>query len=53
MSPTCAGRAICYQDPINGGLSNQWVCPHHIGTVMSFTPLLVLDLLEHAYMLDY
>lgn len=46
------GWAICYHDPINGRLSNQWVSLHQIGTVAGFTPLLVLDLWEHAYLLD-
>jgi Fe-Mn family superoxide dismutase len=46
------GWAICYQDPINGRLSNHWVSLHHIGTVIGFTPLLVLDLWEHAYLVD-
>lgn len=47
------GWAICYQDPLNGRLSNHWVSLHQIGTVIGFTPLLVLDLWEHAYLLDY
>lgn len=46
------GWAICYQDPINGRLSNHWVSLHQIGTVIGFTPLLVMDLWEHAYILD-
>ncbi|MCC2641737.1 MAG: sod [Nitrospira sp.] len=46
------GWTICYHNPINGRLSNQWVSLHQIGTVAGFSPLLVLDLWEHAYLLD-
>ena len=46
------GWTICYHDPINGRLSNQWVSLDQIGTVAGFAPLLVLDLWEHAYILD-
>lgn len=47
------GWAICYHDPLNGRLSNHWVSLHQIGTVAGFSPLLVLDVWEHAYLLDY
>jgi Fe-Mn family superoxide dismutase len=47
------GWAICYHDPLNGQLSNHWVSLHQIGAVAGFTPLLVLDVWEHAYLLDY
>lgn len=47
------GWAICYQDPANGRLSNHWITLHQIGNVAGFTPLLVMDVWEHAYLLDY
>lgn len=47
------GWAICYQNPMNGRLSNHWVSLHEIGHVAGFVPLLVLDVWEHAYLLDY
>ncbi len=47
------GWAICYQNPMNGRLSNHWVSLHEIGTVAGFVPLLVLDVWEHAFLLDY
>jgi len=47
------GWAVCYQDPVNGRLSNHWITLHEVGNVSGFTPLLVLDVWEHAFLLDY
>lgn len=47
------GWAICYQNPTNQRVSNHWVSLHEIGNVAGFQPLLVLDVWEHAYLLDY
>lgn len=47
------GWAICYQDPTNGNLSNHWITLHQIGNVAGFTPVLVMDVWEHAFLLDY
>ena len=47
------GWAICYQDPANGHVSNHWITLHEYGNVAGFIPLLVMDVWEHAYMLDY
>jgi len=47
------GWAICFQDPATGGLSNHWVSLHEVGNVASFTPVLVMDVWEHAFLLDY
>ncbi|WHZ22017.1 MAG: superoxide dismutase [Nitrospira sp.] len=47
------GWAICYRNPTNGRLSNHWITLHEIGNVAGFTPLLVLDVWEHAFILDY
>lgn len=47
------GWAICYQNPHNGRLSNHWVSLHEFGNVAGFRPLLVLDVWEHAYLLDF
>lgn len=47
------GWAICYQDPTNGRLSNHWITLHQIGNVAGFVPILVMDVWEHAYLLDY
>jgi Fe-Mn family superoxide dismutase len=47
------GWAICYQNPANGLLSNHWISLHEVGNVSGFVPLLVMDVWEHAYLLDY
>jgi Fe-Mn family superoxide dismutase len=47
------GWAICYQDPTSGYLSNHWVTLHEVGNVAGFKPVLVMDVWEHAFLLDY
>ena len=43
------GWAICYQNPANGRLSNHWITLHETGNVAGLTPILVMDVWEHAY----
>ena len=47
------GWAICYENPTNGRLSNHWITLHETGNVAGFVPVLVMDVWEHAYLLDY
>jgi superoxide dismutase, Fe-Mn family len=47
------GWAICNQNPANGKLSNHWVSLHEVGNVAGFAPILVMDVWEHAYLLDF
>ena len=47
------GWAICYLDPLHGQLSNHWVTLHEVGNVAGFIPVLVMDVWEHAFLLDY
>jgi len=47
------GWAICFQDPSNGRLSNHWITLHESGSVAGFAPVLVMDVWEHAFLLDY
>ena len=47
------GWAMCYEHPDSGRLSNHWISLHQIGEVAGFNPVLVMDVWEHAYLLDY
>jgi Fe-Mn family superoxide dismutase len=47
------GWAITYQDPSTGWLSNHWVTLHNDGHPAGYTPILVMDGWEHAFMRDY
>jgi superoxide dismutase, Fe-Mn family len=47
------GWAICYRDPLTGRLSNHWVTLHEISNIAGFQPILVVDVWEHAFLLDY
>ncbi len=47
------GWAICNQNPANGALSNHWITLHEVGNVSGFVPVLVMDVWEHAFILDY
>lgn len=47
------GWAIAYHDPATGRIINDWVTLHENGTFAGFDPLLVMDVWEHAYLLDY
>jgi Fe-Mn family superoxide dismutase len=47
------GWAMCYENPATGRLSNHWISLHQIGEVAGFNPILVMDVWEHAFLLDY
>jgi superoxide dismutase, Fe-Mn family len=47
------GWAICYENPTNGRLSNHWITLHETGNVAGYNPILVMDVWEHAFLLDY
>ncbi len=47
------GWAITFQDPFNGRLSNHWVTLHEDGNPAGFKPILIMDVWEHAFLLDY
>jgi Fe-Mn family superoxide dismutase len=42
-----------YQDPHNGRLLNFWINEHDVANPAGCTPLLIMDVFEHAFMLDY
>ena len=47
------GWAILARDPFSGKLSNHWITLHEEGNVAGFQPLLVMDVWEHAFTVDY
>lgn len=47
------GWAVLYQDPFTGRLQNFWITDHENGHPAGFTPILVMDVWEHAYIGDY
>ena len=47
------GWAILYQDNVTGKLINQWINEHETGHFAGCTPVLVMDVFEHAFITDY
>jgi Fe-Mn family superoxide dismutase len=47
------GWAILYQDPFTGRLQNFWITDHENGHPAGFIPILVMDVWEHAYTVDW
>jgi len=47
------GWAAVYQDPSNGAISNHWISLHETGNVAGYTPVLIMDVWEHAFIKDY
>jgi len=47
------GWAILYEDPFTGQLQNFWVSDHENGHPAGFIPVLVMDIWEHAFTVDY
>jgi superoxide dismutase, Fe-Mn family len=47
------GWTVLYQDNVAGKLYNFWINEHDVGHPAGCTPLLVLDVFEHAFMIDY
>jgi superoxide dismutase, Fe-Mn family len=47
------GWSILYRDPLTGRLVNTWIDEHDTGHMAGGSPLLIMDVWEHAYMTDY
>jgi Fe-Mn family superoxide dismutase len=47
------GWVVAYHDPLRNRLFNAWIDEHHSGHLVACTPVVILDVFEHAYMLDY
>ena len=47
------GWVVLYQDNVTGSLFNQWINEHDVGHFAGCTPIIIMDVFEHAYMIDY
>jgi len=47
------GWTVMYYEPGSGHIYNAWINEHDVGHLCGATPLLVMDVFEHAYMTDY
>ena len=47
------GWTVLYQDPASGKLINLWINEHDVSHPAGCTPLLIMDVFEHAFMIDY
>lgn len=47
------GWAVCAMDPLTGDINNHFIQLHEDGNVPGYHPLLVMDVFEHAYMVDH
>ena len=47
------GWVILYLDNLSGRLINQWINEHDTGHLAGCSPILIMDVFEHAFMLDY
>ena len=47
------GWTVLYQDNASGKLINFWINEHDVSHPAGCTPLLIMDVFEHAFMLDY
>lgn len=47
------GWAVLYLDPVSGRLVNAWINEHDRGHLAGGSPILIMDVFEHAYMPDY
>ncbi len=47
------GWAILYQDILSGNFINFWINEHDVGHPSGGVPILIMDVFEHAFMIDY
>ena len=47
------GWIILYYDALEGRLFNTWINEHDVGHLCGAMPLIIMDVFEHAYMIDY
>jgi superoxide dismutase, Fe-Mn family len=47
------GWVVLYQDNLTGRLFNVWINEHDVSHLAGCHPILIMDVFEHAFMLDY
>jgi len=47
------GWAVLYQDILSGNFFNFWINEHDVGHPSGGMPILIMDVFEHAFMIDY
>ncbi len=47
------GWAVLYQDSMNRRLFNFWINEHDVSHPAGCVPILIMDVFEHAFMIDY
>lgn len=47
------GWVVLYQDITNGKLINVWINEHDVAHLAGCNPILIMDVFEHAFMIDY
>lgn len=47
------GWVVLYQDVTNGSLMNFWINEHDVSHPAGCNPILIMDVFEHAFMIDY
>ena len=47
------GWAICAMDPLTGDINNHFIQLHEEGNIPGYHPILVMDVWEHAFMVDH
>ncbi|HSR10434.1 MAG TPA: Fe-Mn family superoxide dismutase [Thermodesulfobacteriota bacterium] len=47
------GWAVLYQDTVSGKMFNCWINEHDGGHLAGCNPVLIMDVFEHAFMIDY
>jgi Fe-Mn family superoxide dismutase len=47
------GWVVAYIEPKNGRLINEWINEHDLGHLAGGTPILIMDVFEHAYITQF
>lgn len=47
------GWVVAYIEPKNGRLINEWINEHDLGHLAGATPILIMDVFEHAYITQF